>query len=315
MSTDTPTTPYDPDLLILDGGLATELEQRGHDLNHPLWSARILLSAPNAIREVHEAYLDAGADIITTATYQASFPGLQKEGLSTHDALDVFELAVDLAVQAKNQFASPLRQPLVAASIGPYGAYRADGSEYVGQYDRSEEQLLDFHQDRFEILADSRADLLACETIPSLPETRALATLIQDHPENLAWVSFTCRDGKHISDGTPITQCARLLNPIPNVIALGVNCTPPHLVPNLINQLRPATTKPLIIYPNSGEQYDPKSRSWHGDGSPEAYADNAEAWAQAGATIIGGCCRTTPHHIKQLTKSLIHRTPTPIPNS
>ncbi|MEM8954324.1 MAG: homocysteine S-methyltransferase [Verrucomicrobiota bacterium] len=301
--------PNDPHLLILDGGLATELEQRGHDLNHPLWSARILLSAPDAIREVHEAYLDAGADIITTATYQATFPALQEQGLSTYDALKIFELSIDLAVQAKEQFTSADRQPLIAASIGPYGAYRADGSEYVGQYNRTEEQLLDFHQDRFEILADSTADLLACETIPSLPETSALATLIQNHPENLAWVSFTCRDGKHIRDGTPISQCASLLNPLPNIIALGVNCTPPHLVPDLVNELRAATTKPLVIYPNSGEHYDPKSRSWHGDGSPRHYAEIAAPWTHAGATIIGGCCRTSPSHIKELARSLIHPTP------
>jgi homocysteine S-methyltransferase len=290
--------------LIHDGGLATELERRGHDLNHPLWSARVLLTEPEAIQEVHEAYLDAGADIITTATYQATLPGLEGQGLSTHDALDVFELAVRLALQARTRFQSSVRQPLVAASIGPYGAYLADGSEYAGHYDFQEDQLLEFHQDRFEILADSGADLLACETIPSLPETRALATLIRQHPDNNAWLSFTCSDGRHLCDGTPIADCGRLLDGIPNLVAIGVNCTPPHLILGLIAELRSATNKPIVVYPNSGEHYDPATRQWLGEGSPPAYAQAAQTWLRAGASIIGGCCRTTPAHIRTLAQSL-----------
>jgi homocysteine S-methyltransferase len=296
--------PHESDLMILDGGLATELERRGHDLNHPLWSARVLLTEPETIREVHEAYLEAGADIITTSTYQATLQGLEGMGLSTAEAFEVLELSINLALQAKSRFQSDEWQPLVAASIGPYGAYCADGSEYTGQYDRNEDQLLEFHQDRFEILAGSEVDLLACETIPSLPEARALARLIREHPDNNAWVSFTCRDAKHICDGTPIANCARTLDHIPNIIALGVNCTPPHLIPDLIAELKSATSKPIIVYPNSGETFDPRTREWLGEADPSSYAHAAQSWIKAGASIVGGCCRTTPTHIQQLSQSL-----------
>ena len=291
---------------ILDGGLATELEARGYDLNDSLWSARLLWENPAAIRQLHYDYLQAGADGIITATYQASIPGFARKGIRRAQARELLRLAVRLAVEARATFwADATNQrnrlrPLVIASVGPYGAFLADGSEYRGDYSVGEDCLYRFHQPRWQVLADSGADLLACETIPSYIEARALRRLLQETPDVWAWFSFSCRDGQHISDGTPLATCAALLAETERVAAIGVNCTPPRFISNLIAELRRVTDKPIVVYPNSGEAYDAGTRQWSGENDAHAFADLGQVWAQAGARIIGGCCRTGPGHIAAL---------------
>jgi homocysteine S-methyltransferase len=297
-------------LLILDGGLATELESRGFDLNDALWSARLLLDAPEAIYELHHDYLVAGADCIISATYQATIAGFGHRGLSQAAASDLLRQAVALALAARDAFwAEPghrpgRARPLVAASIGPYGAYLADGSEYTGRYNLDEMGLLAFHRQRWAILSESGADLLACETIPSFAEARALARLLAETPDISAWFSFSCRDGQHISDGTRLTDCVAWLANRERVAAVGVNCTAPRFVPDLITTIRQVCDKPIVVYPNSGEQYDAAARCWHGLSEPEAFATAALQWYRAGASLIGGCCRTGPRHISQIREQL-----------
>jgi homocysteine S-methyltransferase len=298
------------DLLVLDGGLATELEARGFDLNDPLWSARLLLDAPEAIYRLHYDYLAAGADCIISATYQATIPGLMKRGLPEAEAADLLQRAVQLAREAREAFWADRRQrpgrlrPLVAASIGPYGAYLADGSEYTGRYDLDERGLLAFHRSRWHLLAGSGADLLACETIPSFAEARALTRLLAETGSIPAWFSFSCRDGQHISDGTRLADCVAWLGDKEGVAAVGVNCTAPRHIPSLIAEIRPLTKKPIIVYPNSGEQYDASRRCWTGVCDPVEYATAALMWRTAGASLIGGCCRTGPQHINQIRRRL-----------
>jgi homocysteine S-methyltransferase len=269
---------------ILDGGLATELEARGHDLSDALWSARLLRDDPDAIRGVHRAYVEAGADCVITASYQATLERIPADAL---------RLSVKLAREAKPK--------IVAASVGPYGAARADGSEYTGVYDLNEGGLGGWHAPRFEILDASGADLLACETIPSFAEARALAGLLGKTP---AWFSFSCRDGERISDGTPIDECARFLGAFERVAAIGVNCTPPRFVESLVQRIRFVTEKPIVVYPNSGERWDAARRCWAGTRDPGEFADMAVRWRDAGATMIGGCCRTGPAHIRELRARL-----------
>jgi len=286
-------------LLVLDGGLATELEARGHDLGDTLWSARLLLDDPGAIRAVHRAYVDAGADVLVTSSYQASIGGVRGRGLDDARFEELLRLSVRLAREA----AGP--STLVAASVGPYGAACADGSEYTGAYDLDEEGLIRWHRRRFEVLAAAGADLLACETIPSLREARALARLLDEAPAaSGAWFSFTCRDAAHLSDGTPIAECAALLEPHDRVLAVGVNCTAPPFVEPLVRTLRAATIKPIVAYPNSGETWDAAHRCWRGARDPASFADLAARWRDAGATLIGGCCRTGPAHIRALRARL-----------
>ena len=294
---------------ILDGGLATELEARGCDLNDPLWSARLLLENPAAIRQLHLDYLRAGADGIITATYQASIPGFARKGIPPAQAEDLLRLAVHLALDARDAFCATAAQedrlrPLVAASVGPYGAYLADGSEYRGDYGISEEALYRFHRRRWQVLAASGADLLACETIPSFSEARVLRRLLQETPEAWAWFSFSCRDGWRISDGTPLSTCAQMLADTERVAAIGVNCTPPRYIPSLIAELRRVSDKPILVYPNSGEAYHAETRRWSGENDAARFAALSQTWRQAGARVIGGCCRTGPSHIAAIRQAL-----------
>ncbi|NWK79362.1 homocysteine S-methyltransferase [Aquitalea sp. LB_tupeE] len=295
--------------LLLDGALATELENRGFDLADPLWSARVLLEAPQAIYRLHLDYLLAGADIITTSSYQASFAGFARKGLDQQQATGLMQRSVELALQAKDVFLAGRKgwgmPPLVAASVGPYGAMLADGSEYRGDYGLSVAQLMDFHRPRLAVLAASGADLLACETIPCPQEAEALARLLQqEFPATPAWISFSCRDAEHVWQGERLADCMAMLDAVPQVVALGVNCTDPLLLEALLAQAASVTSKPLLAYPNSGEHWDAHQRCWRGRASVEGFVALAQRWRAAGARLIGGCCRTGPAHIAALRTCL-----------
>ena len=298
-------------VLILDGGLATELEARGYQLNDRLWSARLLSDAPEVIKQVHTDYLAAGADCIITASYQASIPGFVEQGYSESQAVDLLRRSVELAGAARDEFWAKTEsrtdrlRPLVAASIGPYGAYLADGSEYTGNYGLSEDELVAFHRQRWHVLAATQADLLACETIPSAVEARALVRVLEETPQRFAWLSFSCHSAQHISDGTLLTEALAPVADHPQVIALGINCTPPQYVLPLIAAVRGVIKKPIIVYPNSGESYNTNTRRWHASSQTPDFMAASQTWSQAGATLIGGCCRITPSRIQAIRAHLL----------
>ncbi|RLE18535.1 MAG: homocysteine S-methyltransferase [Acidobacteria bacterium] len=300
--------------VILDGGLATALEERGHNLDDPLWSARLLIEEPGAITEVHLDSLQAGADCITTSSYQATLHGFSTRGLSKNEGRHLLRLSTDLALEARDSFwghpanRSGRLHPLVAASIGPYGAFLADGSEYTGAYEINDAALYEFHQERWQVLAESPADLLACETLPSLREARVLLRLLKETPGRWAWLSFTCRDGFHLSDGSPFVDAVRACTSAPGVAGVGINCTAPRFVSSLIEQARDATDLPIIVYPNSGEVYDPTAKRWISEGPVGAWVDDAAQWSDLGATAIGGCCRIGPKTITELRLRLLPAT-------
>jgi homocysteine S-methyltransferase len=283
--------------MIVDGGLASELEGRGHDLSDELWSARLLADAPEAITQVHHDYLDAGADVVIAASYQASLPAFERRGHSRAQAEALIRAAVELARAAVDAHTQTDRPRWAAASVGPYGALLANGAEYTGAYDVDEAGLLAFHRERWRILADSGAHLLACETLPSLPEIRALRRL-SDDTATPAWFSFSCADGERLRDGTPIENAVATLAAAPNIVAVGVNCTAPAYVEALVRRVRGSTDLPVIVYPNSGEGWDADGRRWSGERGDLPFADMAGRWRDAGATAIGGCCRTTPADIR-----------------
>jgi homocysteine S-methyltransferase len=295
-------------VIVLDGGLASALEARGHDLADPLWSARILLESPAAIREAHLDYLRAGADCLVTASYQASFAGLRARGLSDGESAALLRYSVTLAESARDQFlkqASDRPRPLVAASVGPYGAALADGSEYRGNYSISEEGLRAFHEPRWRALAESGADLLACETIPSLPEARVLLRLLAETPARWAWLSFSCRDGDHLCDGSPLREAASICDSESRLAAIGINCTAPVHIASLIAAARSATNKPIIVYPNAGERYDAASKSWSAGRAVVDWGEAALEWRRSGAVGIGGCCRVGPDEIARMRSRLV----------
>ena len=292
--------------LVLDGAMATELERRGCDLDDPLWSARVLLEAPEKIRQVHADYFAAGADCAISASYQATFQGFAQRGLGPDAAADLMRRSVRLACEARDAFWAEAAnrtgrpRPLVAASVGPYGAMLHDGAEYRGDYGLSVDALMAFHRPRLAVLSSAGADLLACETIPCLAEAVALARLLDELPEVWAWVSFSARDDARTCHGEPLAECAALLGAHPRIVAIGVNCTAPQHIPGLVRAISAATTKPVLAYPNSGEVYDAATGGWRGATERAVFGAQAQAWHAAGARLIGGCCRTGPEQIAEV---------------
>jgi len=295
-------------VIVLDGALGTELERRGADLADPVWSAKYVLDQPDMIRAVHLDYFGAGADVATTATYQVTFEGCHRRGMQREAAAQLMRDAVTLAAAARDEFwnvpanrAGRLR-PLVAASIGPYGAMLADGSEYRGRYAATDRELREFHRPRLEVLARAGVDVLACETLPCLREALAIAHVLLEFPAMSAWMSFSCRDGHRNGEGEDIAACAAALQPYAQIAAVGVNCTPPDYVEELLRRMADQTDKPLVAYPNSGERYDASEKVWSGCGPSPPLADRSLSWYDAGARLIGGCCRTTPKDIEAISR-------------
>ncbi|GHD13293.1 homocysteine S-methyltransferase [Zhihengliuella salsuginis] len=294
--------------LVVDGALATELEAHGCDLEDPLWSAKVLLEQPELIQRVHRDYFAAGAHVAITASYQATPQGFAPRGLDAEQALTLVASSARLADAARQEYlqehdggAAPL---VVAGSVGPYGAFLADGSEYRGDYRLTRAEFVAFHRPRIEALVAAGVDALACETLPSAAEAEALLSLVAEYDVE-AWFSFTLRDGGHISDGTPLAEVAALCAAEPRVAAIGVNCVPLELVSEALAALRATTDLPLIAYPNSGEEYDPVTKTWApaaagSAAGPRTLADGAAEWRSLGARMIGGCCRTTPGDIAAL---------------
>jgi len=294
--------------LILDGGLATQLEAQGCDIGNALWSASLLQTNPDKIVAATRAYLEAGAECVATASYQASREGFANVGLSAMEADQLMLLSVSLAERARDEYlqAHPERTlvPLIAASLGPYGAMLHDGSEYRGDYGVSAATLRHFHASRLALFDDSGADVLALETIPSKLEAAVLAELLAGCMTP-AWISFSCRDAAHVVDGTPVEDVASMFAGLPGVVAVGINCTPPQFAPDLVQRICSAVPgKAVMAYPNSGETYHVEDNSWSGTVTPGDCASAALAWVEAGANIVGGCCRMGPEHIRAIRTAL-----------
>jgi homocysteine S-methyltransferase len=289
--------------LLLDGGLSNQLESQGCDLNNDLWTAIILLRSPHEIVKAHTAYLNAGSQCITTASYQLTNEGLKNHGLDEKGANALILKSVDLAKAAVDVFMSKnpnTSRPVIAASVGPYGAYLADGSEYHGDYNVSDEALHEFHFQKIKLLDSSPADLLACETIPNLQEAKVLSKILKTCKKP-AWMTFACKDESHLNNGSSINEAARLVHDNPQVFAIGVNCTHPKHISGLIKNLKSSSTdKRIIVYPNHGEVYDAVTKTWS---KPTGICFNAEAvneWINEGADIVGGCCRVGPEDIIEI---------------
>jgi len=280
--------------LLLDGGLATQLEAQGCDIGNELWSASLLSSNPEQIVAAHRAYLDVGAECLATASYQASREGYANQGLS-HEVADALMLLSVVLAKAACEEAG--KDAAIAASLGPYGAMLHDGSEYTGNYGVSSDALKAFHEPRLRLFDGAAVDVLALETIPSMQEAEVLCDLLRDC-RTPSWISFSCRDAGHISDGTPLVDVAAMFVDHPNVAAAGINCTPPQFATELVGRL--ATVLPekhILAYPNSGETYNVNENSWSGTVTPGDCAAAAADWLAAGAKIVGGCCRMGPEHI------------------
>jgi homocysteine S-methyltransferase len=297
-------------LRILDGGLATELERTGCDLASPLWSGEVLRTAPENVLAVHRGYLEAGADCLLTGSYQLSAMGFREIGLTADDARVAIQQSVALADQARREYgqsewnAGRKPRPIwIAGSLGAYGAALHNGAEFHGNYNIGHAELVAFHTERIEAMRETNADFLAFETIPSVPEAEAILEALVHFPDFAAYISFTCRDHAHTGHGEPIEECARLLDPASNIIAIGINCTAPRHILPLLRKIRAVSSKRIALYPNSGETWVAETRSWTGSSDPESFGALAVAWRSAGADWIGGCCRTGPQHIRAVARA------------
>ena len=295
-----------PATMVLDGGLGTELERRGCDLRGQLWSADALLGWPDVVEAVHADFLDAGADCITTASYQISFEGFARAGLSAAETIHALKASMAIADAARRRVAGRSgRRAFVAASLGPYGAALANGAEYHGRYGVPESELVAFHRSRLEHLQGGPIDVVACETVPSLQEARAMLQALAAFPHLRAWLAFTCADERLTGSGDDIAEGARLAGQSPQVVAVGVNCTAPEHIGGLIDRIRASTSTPIVVYPNAGQTWDAAARAWTGRSSLHDYGTSAVDWHRRGARWMGGCCGTTPEHIRQLRGAIL----------
>ncbi|KAF3436264.1 hypothetical protein FNV43_RR23356 [Rhamnella rubrinervis] len=293
---------------VIDGGLATELERHGADLNDPLWSAKCLLTSPHLIRAVHLDYLEAGADIIITASYQATIQGFEAKGISREQSESLLKKSVEIACEARDLYYERCarsssddtedgrilkhRPILVAASVGSYGAYLADGSEYSGMYGDAItlEVLKDFHRRRLLVLSESGPDLIAFETIPNKLEAQAYVQLLEEERISIpAWFAFNSKDGVNVVSGDSLVECVSIAESCNQVVATGINCTPPRFIHELVSSITKVTTKPVLVYPNSGESYDADKKEWvqNTGVSDEDFVSYVNKWCEIGASLIG----------------------------
>lgn len=295
----------------MDAGSATTLESMGHDLSDHLWSARLLRDDPAAITAMHMAFLEAGAHIIETATYQASRIGFVQSGMTEAEADAMLLKGVELAVDAVHAYmASPTfdaarygaaGRPLVAASLGPYGAALADGSEYRGHYGVAPEVIEQFHTDRFEVLSDSSVDFLAVETVPDLLEAGAVIDALRAYPTMPVLLSFSCASSTNLCGGEPWVAAVELAGLLPSCIGVGINCTAPeHIAGLLASAHGVAPHLPRFVYPNAGRVWDAVAREWLSDGVDVLPSAGVNAWRNAGACVVGGCCGLGPEAVAAL---------------
>ena len=285
--------------VVLDGGLATQLESQGHNLDSKLWSARLLQDDPDAILQAHLAYFAAGAQIATTSSYQASLDGFAQAGIGRTEAERLIRRSVRLAEQARASFEDG-NDRWIAGSVGPYGAALADGSEYRGDYDLSVDELRAWHRPRIELLAQAGVDVLALETIPCLAEVEALLAEI-DGSRLPCWLSVTC-SGDRTRAGESAAEAFSLAREVEEIVAVGVNCIDPADACSLVRSASESGGKPVVVYPNSGERWDPGTRSWFGPAT--FHPTDVTDWISRGAGIVGGCCRVGPAEI-QVIRDLV----------
>lgn len=287
--------------LVLDGGLATTLEGYGCDLNSSLWSSEVIIHEPNKVKQAHQAFTDAGADIVLTSTYQASFATFESIGMQTSEIKHLFDVAVE---QIK---ASVTDEQVIVGSLGPYGAYLSDGSEYTGAYEVSIEDYIDFHQARIQALIDRGIYDFVFETVPNFNEIKSIVEhIIPQYSDDITfWISCTVSDEGNLSDGTEFeTVCQYIKDYEERLPVFGVNCSKIESVDKAIKKGLTALPQVIAVYPNGGKTFDPVEKVWVGQGDHALLAQKSKAWISQGIQIVGGCCETTPQDIQHIHQAI-----------
>ena len=281
----------------LDGGLSTALEANGNKLTGSLWTGELLRSAPKEIEKAHRDFVNAGAQIIITSAYQLSFSGCDIRGWSKSDVISALKLSTELA-----RSASADHDVQVAASIGPYGASLADGSEYRGRYGVTRSVLREFHRQRLDILIETEPDILAMETMPDIEEVEVLLDLLDETGSDIPfWVAYSCKAGEQTNAGQPFREAVQLVAERKHALAVGINCTAPELIAPLLRSA--GKDFPYVVYPNAGREWDAKKKEWLGKPNGRFEPDLLAEWMELGAQIIGGCCGVGPRDIEAMELS------------
>lgn len=293
-------------IMIIDGSMSTALENLGADLNNKLWTASVLKNQPDLVRQVHYNYFKAGADCGITCSYQATIPGFMSTGCTEQEAEELITRSVRLFLEARDAWwedegkASGRPYPLCLGAVGPYGAYLADGSEYTGNYSMDHDFLWNFHYRRMQLLHESGADMLLIETQPALAEALVAAEIAESLGADY-WISFTCIDREHTCAGDSVRKCAEVLSQDhPHLRMIGINCTKPEYIAALVKEMKQGTDLPIGVYPNSGEVYDPSTKTWSSTEGRMDFGSFALSYMAAGAAAVGGCCTTVEKHIQQV---------------
>ncbi len=290
---------FGEDPIVIDGGLSTQLQLLGQDIDGELWTGRALLEDPSAVTRAHADFIRAGADVVITASYQVARQGFVEAGMTREDADEALTSSVSAA-----RAASHGTDARVAASVGPFGAILHDGSEYRGNYGLSRADLTAFHRERIEVLVAARPDLLAVETIPDALEAEALAEVLGEFDDIPAWMSFSTADGERLWAGQSIEDAVRIATRAPNVMAVGVNCTDPRNVSDLIGRICAVTDLPVVVYPNAGGAWDAGTGEWRGHDESPFVPVGVRSWLSSGARAIGGCCGTDDRTIRRIASVL-----------
>nr|WP_263314771.1 homocysteine S-methyltransferase [Mammaliicoccus sp. Marseille-Q6498] len=287
--------------LILDGGLATTLEGYGCDLNSSLWSSEVLVHQPNKIKEAHQAFVDAGADVILTSTYQASFATFKSIGKSQAEIEQLFDVAVENVKEAVSD------NQVIVGSLGPYGAYLSDGSEYTGQYEISNEDYIQFHQERIDALINRGVQDFVFETVPNFNEIKAIVQhIIPKYSDDITfWISCTVNEHGDLSDGTRFERVCDFINAHEDSVPVfGINCSSVDSIELAIEKGLLNLPQIIALYPNGGNKFDPVNKTWSGKGENDLLVQKTKEWVEQGVRMVGGCCETTPEDIRKIKEEI-----------
>ena len=285
---------------LLDGSMSFPLEKKGYNLHDKLWTGKALINDPDLIKNIHKGYIEAGADYISTATYQISFNRLKEMGYQPDEIKEIFQKSVDLVKDAILE-SKPKNEIKIVGSFGPYASFDPEASEYVGEYNVSDNAIMNFHLNNIHVIEETDLDILLYETIPCLREIEILSKILS-HSSKEIWISVTCNENIEFRDGSSFEEACKIISNIENVTTMGINCFSPLLVKKAIKKLKKYSNKKTIVYPNSGEIYNPKDKFWSGKND---YNDlMIKNWLSLSPDIIGGCCRVGFDNIKNMRKEI-----------
>lgn len=285
---------------LLDGSMSFPLEKKGYNLRDKLWTGKALINDPDLIKNIHKGYIEAGADYISTATYQISFNRLEEMEYHPVEIKEIFQKSVDLVKEAILESNSK-KEIKIVGSFGPYASFDPEASEYVGEYNVSDNAIMNFHLNNIRMIEETDLDIILYETIPCLREIEILSKILS-HSSKEIWISITCNENIEFRDGSSFEEACKIISNIKNVTTMGINCFSPLLVNKAINKLKKYSNKKTLVYPNSGEIYNPKDKFWSGKND---YNDlMIKNWLSLSPDIIGGCCRVGFDNIKNMRKEI-----------